>query len=104
MFCPKCGSLLMPKLVKGKKILACSCGYRSEGEMSLSDKKKKVEKDVEVIDEEAEQNVMPLVEIKCNKCGHNKAYFWEVQTRAGDEPPTKFFKCEKCKHTWRDYS
>ncbi|MBI2108536.1 transcription factor S, partial [Candidatus Woesearchaeota archaeon] len=31
------------------------------------------------------------------------AYFWLVQTRAGDEPETKFLRCEKCSHTWRDY-
>ncbi|MEK6946569.1 MAG: transcription factor S, partial [Nanoarchaeota archaeon] len=34
---------------------------------------------------------------------HKTAYFWLVQTRAGDEPETKFLKCEKCGHTWRDY-
>ena len=38
-----------------------------------------------------------------SECGLGKARFWLVQTRASDEPETKFFKCEKCKHTWRDY-
>jgi len=28
MFCPKCGSLLLPKKEGSKKILACSCGYK----------------------------------------------------------------------------
>ena len=55
-----------------------------------------------VLEEDTESH--PLSDAECPKCGHNKAYFWLQQTRAGDEPETKFMKCEKCKHTWRDYS
>ena len=29
MFCPKCGSILVPKKDDGKKVLVCSCGYKS---------------------------------------------------------------------------
>jgi DNA-directed RNA polymerase subunit M len=68
------------------------------------EKKKEEEKGTGIVDEEAEQKVMPVVEVECPECKNKQAYFWEVQTRAGDEPPTKFFKCTKCKHTWRDYS
>jgi DNA-directed RNA polymerase subunit M len=46
----------------------------------------------------------PKVKIICEKCGNNAAYFWTQQTRAADEPETRFFKCTKCKHTWREYS
>jgi DNA-directed RNA polymerase subunit M len=56
----------------------------------------------DVVEKDSES--YPLTEIKCEECGHEKAYTWEVQTRAADEPATKFFKCEKCKHVWRDYS
>ncbi len=96
----------MPKIVKEKKILVCSCGYKSEGELSLgeTEKKKEDDKGEGIVDEEAEQKAMPEVKIDCPECGNKNAYFWEIQTRAGDEPPTKFFKCTKCKHTWRDYS
>ena len=59
-------------------------------------------KKVEVI-EEGELEILPKTKARCDKCGHNMAYFWLVQTRAGDEPETKFLKCEKCGHTWRDY-
>ncbi|GAI81579.1 unnamed protein product, partial [marine sediment metagenome] len=34
---------------------------------------------------------------------NEKAYFWSVQTRSGDEAETKFFKCTKCEFTWREY-
>jgi len=29
MFCPKCGSVLLPKKEGSKKTLVCSCGYKS---------------------------------------------------------------------------
>ena len=40
--------------------------------------------------------------VPCPKCGHTAAYFMEVQTRSADEPATLFFRCEKCKHNWRE--
>jgi DNA-directed RNA polymerase subunit M len=104
MFCPKCGSILMPKTKNNKRVIECSCGYK---EKDLSKFKKITEivkpgKSIEVIEEEIE--ILPLTDETCSKCGNLKAYYWTVQTRAGDEPETKFLKCEKCKHIWRDYS
>lgn len=58
--------------------------------------------EVEVVSEDEE--TLPTTEATCEKCGHETAYFWLQQTRAGDEPETKFLKCAECKHTWRDYS
>ncbi len=104
LFCPKCGSLLKSKQVKGKTIQFCSCGYSSEAkekDIVLKETVKTEDKDVQIM-ESAE--IHPLTEVECPKCGHNKAYYWLKQTRAGDEPETKFYKCEKCKHVWRDYS
>ena len=43
-------------------------------------------------------------QLKAKKCGGKEAYYWLIQTRSADEPPTQFFKCVKCKHTWRDRS
>lgn len=102
-FCPKCGSLLKTKTVKNKIVLSCACGYSSNAEnTTLKEEVKHDEKKIEVIDSEIETH--PLINIDCPKCGHKKAYYWLQQTRAGDEPETKFHRCEKCKHTWRDYS
>ncbi|MBU0614734.1 MAG: transcription factor S [Nanoarchaeota archaeon] len=101
MFCPKCGSILMPKKVGSKTVMACSCGYKSgDTELKLGEKVEK-SKEVEVIESEREH--LPKITADCPKCGFNEAYFWEVQTRAADEPATKFMKCVKCKHIWRDY-
>ncbi|KAL2417977.1 hypothetical protein ABEF95_001330 [Exophiala dermatitidis] len=37
------------------------------------------------------------------KCDSNKAYFYQLQTRSADEPPTSFFKCVECGKQWREY-
>ena len=102
MFCPKCKSILLPKKVEGKKVMACSCGYNSTGlEQRKVSEKSTGSVDVAVVDREIE--TMPLCAAECPKCEHDQAYYWMVQTRAGDEAETKFLKCQKCKHTWREY-
>lgn len=105
MFCPKCGSILVPKKESSKKVLMCSCGYKSTDleQAKIKEEVAKPVKDVEVVDR-GDLQTLPMTDEKCGKCGHLKAYFWLVQTRAGDEPETKFLKCEKCEHTWRDYN
>ena len=105
MFCPKCGSLLKPKMEGNRKLMACSCGYKSKDTAAKISEKvsKQKEQKIEVVEKNKDLETLPLTEVKCEKCGHTKAYFWLVQTRAGDEPETKFLKCAKCGHTWRDY-
>ena len=39
--------------------------------------------------------------VECPKCGNHEAYWWIVQTDTAEEPSTQFFRCTKCKHTWR---
>ena len=104
MFCPTCGSLLMPKIVKNQKIIACSCGYSQHGEAGVVKEVVKKKSGInELVIESHHNQRLPLTTTECAKCGHTKAFFWTKQTRAGDEPETKFLKCEKCNHTWRDY-
>ena len=103
MFCQKCGSVLLPKKEGSKRILVCSCGYKSSGteKTTITETINRQAKEVEVIEKEIE--TLPKTKAECPKCGHKEAYFWTMQTRAGDEPETKFLKCEKCRYTWRDY-
>ncbi len=96
MFCSRCGNLIVPK----EGIMKCSCGYvKKEGK--LIDKKNKDVK-VEVMKEGSTES-LPIIDADCKACGHNKAYFWTKQTRSSDEPETSFFRCVKCKRTWREY-
>ena len=32
-------------------------------------------------DNEGEKNALPTIEIECEKCGHNQAVWWTLQTR-----------------------
>ena len=101
-FCPKCGSLLKVKTEKGKKVLYCSCGYSTEEveKAEIKEEVKKDDKDVEVVEEKHES--LPITKATCPKCGYEEAYYWLVQTRAGDEAETRFFKCVKCGYQWRE--
>lgn len=102
MFCPKCGSLLIPK--KNKSVLACSCGYTNKEKVNikLSEEIEKKGK-IEVMDEKDDLKTLPITDAECPKCKHGKARFWTTQTRSADEAETKFMRCEKCGHVWRDY-
>ena len=99
MFCPKCGSILVNK---GGKLVCSSCGYEAKGGKIKEKQKKTTKKIVKVAKENPE--VHPKTKAKCPKCGNNEAYYWVVQTRAADEPPTRFYKCTKCGYVWREYS
>jgi len=105
-FCPECKSLMLPKKnEKGDAVYDCKCGYSEVGgdtKFTTESKAKEV-KDIELPTTDADER-LPDCDAKCDKCGNDRAYYWEIQTRASDEPPTRFFKCTKCKFTWRDYS
>lgn len=97
---------MVPQKKNGKVIMVCTqCGHKLEEEVDakLSEKiNDNTVKKIEVIEKEIETR--PLVNEECPECGHKKAHFWSKQTRAGDEAETRFYKCEKCKKQWRDYS
>jgi len=44
------------------------------------------------------------IKIDCEKCHNQEGVSWAFQTRSADEPETKFYRCTKCNHTWRDYT
>lgn len=99
-FCEKCGSVI---LMRDDKATCAACGHKLKKMPKIEASEKIAAKEsVAVINEEAD-NVYPVVDIPCLKCPSKKAYFWTTQTRAADESETKFYKCVKCKHTWRKY-
>lgn len=106
MFCPKCGCILIPREIKGKKVIGCSCGYVAEDAKTTISEKSKLsgeQRTEGIADATGSSDVRPIVAERCPKCGHEEAYSWEVQTRASDEPATRFFECKKCKNKWREY-
>jgi DNA-directed RNA polymerase subunit M len=48
-------------------------------------------------------DTLPKTKARCEKCGHNEAYWVIRQTRAADEPETRIYRCVKCSHSWREY-
>ena len=106
MFCPKCGSILIPKNEGGKAVLRCSCEYVSSGAgfAKITEPAAKKPKEERLFEAAAEDKITaPVTEIECPKCHNGAAYYWTRQTRAGDEGETKFHQCTKCKHKWREY-
>ena len=99
-FCPKCGSVLVEK----RKNFGCArCGYTAKGKVKIEASEKIQEKERVGVVREKDIDVMPVTVAKCSKCGNNEAYFWSSQTRSADETETRFFRCKKCGHTWREY-
>ena len=104
-FCPKCGSVLIQKR---KKDGCARCGYLAKGKIKIKTIEKinenKLRKETPVV-VKGETDILPVISAKCKQCRNDKAYFWTVQTRSGDEAETKFFRCTnpKCEHTWREY-
>jgi DNA-directed RNA polymerase subunit M len=101
-FCPKCGAMLLPN---GDK-LKCKCGYEkdlSEDVVNRYEVTEKIDAKDTVIMKGEDINTLPTTNTTCPKCGHGKANWWLRQTRSADEAETRFLKCLKCKHTWREY-
>ncbi len=111
-FCPKCGGIMVPKRLNNETLLVCiRCGYKqplSKHDVSSYRQTTVIEHSEKdrtiVISEKDRVRGLPITkDIICPKCGNHEAYYWTLQTRAADEPATRFFKCTKCGHVWREY-
>src|SRR5713226_5542487 len=109
-FCPKCGTRMRLKVQKPHSVLVCDkCGFIDDSSGAIAPAPEIIDEEpfstLKVLgDKEDKIKTMPTTQVECPKCGHNTAFWWFLQTRSGDEPPTQFFRCEKCAHTWRQYS
>ena len=113
-FCPRCGAMMVPKKVNGKTVLVCPrCGYVMDPSSSgiksrslvLSQRIRHTEKEKTIVLEGKMPETLPKLKgvVRCPRCGYDEVYYWEVQTRAADEPTTRFFKCARCGYVWREY-
>jgi transcription factor S len=101
-FCPSCEV----KLKKCDSGLQCpKCDY-IEGDESKQTKTvvEEQESQFNVLSQNEAVETLPTIKIECEKCGNDEAVWWMLQTRSADEPTTQFYRCSKCRHTWRNYA
>lgn len=96
-FC-ECGGAMIPTR-EGMKCRACGNAVSRTAEAKIVTRAGKQE----VLIFENNDPDLPKTEKQCEECGNNEAFFWLIQTRASDEPPTQFFRCTKCRRVWREY-
>ncbi|MGQ4832345.1 MAG: transcription factor S [Candidatus Asgardarchaeia archaeon] len=111
-FCPKCGSLLIPKKDKktGEVLLVCpSCGYTTKATEDVSERyqiKEKIEHrptDLPVVITEEALTNAPTERVTCPKCGYNEAYVLEVPTIDEEQDSVVVvYRCKKCGYSWRE--
>ncbi|NCO84685.1 MAG: transcription factor S [Candidatus Huberarchaeum crystalense] len=110
IFCNKCGGLCSSRKQGEKTIFVCRCCGTEQTEKKgrvkaciICESIEKSEKKVSIFNEDIETKKLPTVKHGCPKCSNLKAVFWMKQTRASDEPPTRFYKCLKCGYISREY-
>jgi len=86
---------------KDGKHVCSKCGYKKSGVVISTTEKTKTKGGTAIVNEGQEH--LPMVKEMCPKCKNDTAYTWGVQMRGSDEGETSFYKCTKCKHTWRKY-
>lgn len=108
-FCPACEKRMVLRRTKDGPIFicpVCKC-QKNIGSPSAAKAvfpRKSREMIVVIGKEDQGLKTNPTAQISCPKCENNLAYTWQVQTRAGDEGATQFFRCIKCGHTFRLYT
>ena len=106
-FCPTCGNIL---LIDGSKqhshvnrLFCRTCPYHIQVNKMIK-RRISFAKDTvdDVIFEKGGEDTQATTEARCERCGHKKAFFKQMQTRSADEPPTEFYKCVKCGFQWKE--
>ncbi|KAJ1726985.1 RNA polymerase III C11 subunit [Coemansia sp. Benny D160-2] len=108
-FCPSCSNMLLVENGVGKNGESClvcqTCPYMFPISATLVTRTILKRKEVDDVlgGEEAWRGV-ETVEAMCEKCGHDKAYFMQLQIRSADEPMTLFYRCcnSSCSNVWKE--
>lgn len=104
LFC-ECGGLMKPE---SGEMVCLSCGEsvaaveKHRGTLSARSVRENEDKESRVIVVDEDDELLgPTTDVECPECGHGKATWWMVQIRKADEPETLFYRCAKCRYTWR---
>jgi DNA-directed RNA polymerase subunit M len=101
-FC-ECGSLMYPQ---GDKLVCRKCGKSKPktGGMVVVSGPGLQKKEIPVFDLQKQKDKIATIDEPCPKCKARETMWQMIQTRGTDEPATRFFRCLKCGHTWREYA
>ena len=102
-FCPDC-EVRLKKDNNTSSISCPKCGYSESGSKVPKKETKEEQFALNILAENEAKETLPSIKIDCEKCGNNEAVWWMLQTRSADEPTTQFYRCTKCRHTWRNYA
>lgn len=104
-FCDGCGNILVVKTEDEGRFLFCKkCNkkFPLDETVAFSIKNGREKREVAVFD--GEEPNFPTTRTLCPKCQTMEEAEWTmIQTRAADEPPTRFYRCLKCRWVWREY-
>ena len=98
-FCLKCGSMIVPRTVKGETLLLCnSCGDFKivKGKVELKTKDKIISKSKIAKGVVKDGNIFATYNNVCKKCGYDKAQIIDIGAFYSDEDHITFLKCGKC--------
>ena len=106
-FCPHCETRLK-KGADASSLICPKCQYIKQNS-NQTNKEKSQESDPGLLvmgedDVKKSKGLESTIKIDCEKCHNQEGVWWTFQTRSADEPETKFYRCTKCNHTWRDYT
>lgn len=107
LFCPTCANLLLIEKTPQAlfRFFCKTCPYvflvSRPFEKKLGTLQKKEVDDV-LGGKETWENVDQTHVDGCTRCGHQRAYFMQIQIRSADEPMTVFYKCVECSYQWRE--
>ncbi|KAF9451326.1 hypothetical protein P691DRAFT_699531 [Macrolepiota fuliginosa MF-IS2] len=108
LFCPTCANLLVISSDTGYNKWACNtCPYEFPISKQMTSRTRLKRKEVDdVLGGDEMWAHADQTQASCDKCNHDRAYFYQLQIRSADEPMTTFLtstqSCVNCAHQWRE--
>ncbi|KAG2042814.1 hypothetical protein BDR03DRAFT_887514 [Suillus americanus] len=104
LFCPTCANLLVISSETGYNKWACNtCAYEFPISKQMTSRSRMKRKAVDdVLGGEETWRDADSTAVACDKCGHPRAYFYQLQIRSADEPMTTCYRCAGCAYQWRE--